>query len=498
MDINASDNQGNTALHVAAQRSMLSFVEALLAAGADPNVKNSQENTPLHQVVSRPQSISDADRDLVRKTLLKLLDACGGAYLLSGLPVNKQHDSILVKAVHQGNFDGAVTIIDHLRAMVTSGKATAAEVKALLNCRNNRGLTPLHEACIWGKTDILQYLMHCKSGDLALFDVNDVDKEGNTALHLAGDRRLTGIATGSLDHVQLLLNTGTFPVNAQNDAGDTPLHIPHLSVEFLDLLLAHGANVTLENKAGDIPLIVQIRSGRAHVVERLLQHMASKQIDLAPFKQALLSTKDSNGNTVAHLLASIDSDMFEALPHELYTMANKEGEKPIHTAIEEKALKVLTALLKSGTTSEEDLEAIRQWRDSYGNSLLHQAVQTDYVAAVLALLDNAHFDVNVENLEMDDFTDGGAPVHVAALAGASDSLKLLLQRGASINSQQNPARDTPLHLAIRFNKFEAVQTLLEQGAVKDIPNREGQTAMQEMRALRGLDDRIRALLNPDD
>lgn len=497
IDVNAADNQGNTALHVAAQRSLLSVVSALLAAGANPCAKNSQENTPIHQVVSRPQATSDVERDLTRKTLVALLVAFGDENLLSGLPVNKQLDSILVKAVHQGNFDGARTIIEHLMAMAKKGKISAEKLKVLLNCRNNRGFTPLHEACIWGKTEILRYLMDCNLDNVPLFDVTEVDNAGNTLLHMAGDRRLTGISTGPLDHVELLLGNGKLSVNTQNSAGETPLHIPHISVEFLDLLLSHGADPSLKNNAGDSTLSVQIRSGRAHVVERLLRHLVGGG-DLAPYKHALVSDRDSNGNTAAHLLASIDSELFGNLPHELHNVQNKNGEKPLHIAIEEKAINVLMVLMKNKALSEEEIEALRQWRDSYGNSLLHQAAQTDNAEAALTLLESAHFDANIANQEMDEFTDGGAPIHVAALAGSTNTILVLLKHGAAVNSQQNPTLDTPLHLAIRFNKAEAVKTLLENGATKDIPNRDGQTAMQEMRSLRGLDEHIRSLLNPEE
>lgn len=482
----------------------MAIVEALLAAGANASAKNLQQNTPLHQSVSRPSSSSEKDQATVRTIVEKLLAAVGEASLATGLPVNKQLDSVLVKAVHQGNMEGAQAIVDFMLALVRKGTINAAQLKALLNQPNDRGFTPFHEACVWAKADMISYLLACSAPSqgesavpVSLFDLSGVDKQGNTVLHMAGDRRLTGIATGSLDHVTLLVSRPECPINVQNQAGETALHIPHISVEFLDALLEHGADVTLKNNAGDSVLAVQIRGGRSHVVERLLRHMTSTlKMDLAPYKNDLLAGRDSGGNTAAHMLADVNSELFTLLPSELREIANGSDETPLDIAIGEKALQVLTPLLSTANAAQ--LEAIRNERDSQGDSLLHHAANMNDVEAILALIDTAKMDVNTANEEMDEFTDGGLPVHLAAHNGCIDALKLLIERGAAVESQQNPAQDTPLHLAVRYNQFDAVQALLNAGASKDIKNREGVSPALEIRSFRGHDERIRKLLLPDE
>lgn len=496
--MNASDNQGNTALHVAAQRSQFPIVSLLLAKGANPSLSNLQGNTPLHQSVSRPTPSSENEKEMTLKTINTLLTAVGEEILANGLPVNKQQDSILVKAVHQGNVDGAKAIIEYMCSLAAKGQISSGEtLKQLLNHKNNRGLSPLHEAFIWAKIDIIQYLLQCEYQSLKLFDTKETDLEGNTVLHMAGDRRLSGISSpSSLDHITTLLKSDDFAVNAQNKNGDTVLHIPHLSVEFVDLILQHGSDVTIRNNAGDLALTVQIRGGRSYVVDRILQHMVTSKIDMDALQTDLLNAADSAGQNIAHLLASIDSDNFAMLPVTLSDRPTQEGLLPIHVAIEEKAIKALTALVKTAQ-AQDVMENIRASRDAYGNSLLHQMVQQDYVDGVLALLDHAKCDVNTTNDDMDEFTDGGLPIHIAALSGAVNSLPILIKHGADINSQANPTKDTPLHLAVRFNKFESVQILLENGASTEIKNRDEQTAVEEIRSLRGLDDRLRKLLLPD-
>lgn len=480
------------------------IVEALLALGADANAKNLQQNTPLHQSVSRPSSGSEKERILVRTVVDKLLSAVGAKVLASGLPVNKQLDSVLVKAVHQGNMEGAQAIVEFMIALVQKGEINATQLKALLNQPNDRGLTPLHEACVWAKADIISYLLSSKApaedgkGEpISLFDLSGVDKEGNTVLHMAGDRRLAGITTSSLEHVELLLSSVDCPLNVTNKAGDSPLHIPHISVEFLDALLLKGADVTLRNNKEESVLSVQIKGGRSHVVERLLHHMTSTlKLDMAPYNTELLAGRDSHGNTVAHMLAEVNSELFATLPSELHAIPNGAGESPLELAINEKALQVITPLLKTAT--EGQLEAVKDERDSQGDSLLHHAANMNDAEAITVLLDFAKMDVNTPNEEMDEFTDGGLPIHLAAHNGCMDVLNLLIERGAAVESQQNPAQDTPLHLAVRFNQYDAVQALMAAGASKDIKNREGVSPALEIRSFRGHDERIRKLLLPDE
>lgn len=484
--MNVGDAQGNTALHVAAQRSLPVAVEALLSAGASPSVKNLQENTPLHQVVSRPVSSSEAEGERSRKTINLLLRP----ELMKDFPLNKQGDSILVKAVHQGNTDGAQVILDWLLQQFKEGTVTAEQVQSLATTKNQKGFNPLHEAAIWAKPDLLSLLLGAKCGDLTLFDINAVDAQGNTALILCGDRRLTGIPGTALDHVQLLLRHG-IPINAQNHAGDSAIHIPHISVEFLTLLLDHGADVTLTNTKNETPLLAQLTGGRAHNVDRILQHMLAKSISIESAKEKIVAARDQHGNTLAHLLAKIDSSKIGVVPPELFSVLNSDNESPLQVAIEEKALTVLTTLVKTASVSE--LDAVKSVRDSQGNSLLHSAVEMDYLDGVIALLDHVKMDVNTPNADMDEFSDGGLPIHLAAMRGSMTVLPVLLSHGAQVDSQANPAQDTPLHLAIRFNHYEAAQALLEKGASKTLKNRDGNAAPEEVLTLKGIDDRFREL-----
>jgi ankyrin repeat protein len=59
--------------------------------------------------------------------------------------------------------------------------ADHGKLQQWISTPNNKGYTPLHEAAIWGNTEIVTDILERK-----LIDVNVGDLDGNTVLHLAG------------------------------------------------------------------------------------------------------------------------------------------------------------------------------------------------------------------------------------------------------------------------------------------------------------------------
>jgi ankyrin repeat protein len=110
---------------------------------------------------------------------------------------NNQGETPLLKTVRQGN----VNAVQCLIAKVLS----VANAAQLASTASNKGYTPVHEAAIWGRADLMKLLLDSK-----LFDVNAQDKEGNTPLHLAGDRKLGAMLLNEdpLGKVRVLLEHG--------------------------------------------------------------------------------------------------------------------------------------------------------------------------------------------------------------------------------------------------------------------------------------------------
>ncbi|MEX0940882.1 MAG: ankyrin repeat domain-containing protein, partial [Candidatus Babeliales bacterium] len=72
---------------------------------------------------------------------------------------------------------------------------------------------------------------------------------------------------------------------------------------------------------------------------------------------------------------------------------------------------------------------------------------------------------------------GDTPLHGASEYGSLEVVKLLLEKGAPIDIQDNFG-DTPLHLASRKGHLEVVKLLLEKRAQIDIKNKNGWTPLR--------------------
>jgi 26S proteasome non-ATPase regulatory subunit 10 len=99
------------------------------------------------------------------------------------------------------------------------------------------------------------------------------------------------------------------------------------------------------------------------------------------------------------------------------------------------------------------------YKDDDGWTALHMAVMNGNNRALEMLLDQPGADINVATNE------GRTLVHQAAKSGRTETLKLLVERGARVDVT-NAAGATPLDLAIKEGRSNAAEYLrsLEQPA----------------------------------
>ncbi len=203
---NKGDKAGNTPLHRAILTENWELADILLQKGADINIENDDGFTPINvaQSVEAVQYLLDHGADPTRS--------------------DEGGNTILHKAAMNGDC-----------AMI---KALLSSRKIDVNVVNENGNTPLNFTCSAEAAKLL--LSHLANPTLA-------DEENNTPLHHAAEIE-------DIELMSILLADRRVDVNAQNDDGQTSLHVGLSGfmnpVETAQLLLKHGANASLRNADG--------------------------------------------------------------------------------------------------------------------------------------------------------------------------------------------------------------------------------------------------------
>ena len=234
-DIHATDEFGNTPLHMACKKTgNAENVNSILTAGADIHTTNNDGNTPLYL----------ACRNTGNTETVKVLLTAGAD-------------------IHTKNKNGNTPL--HLACRKTDNTET---VKVLLTAgadihtKNKNGNTPLHLTCRnTGYTETAKVLLTAGA------DIHSTNTDGNTPLHLACAN------TGNTETVNVLLTAGA-DIHSTNNAGDTPLHLACANTgntETVNVLLTAGADIHSTNNDGNTPLhLACANTGNTETVNVLL------------------------------------------------------------------------------------------------------------------------------------------------------------------------------------------------------------------------------------
>ena len=211
-DVNARDDNGHTALIVAADyKASKEVIQALLAEGADVNARDDDGNTPLHRAAlnGHTQTIQD---------LLAEGANINAANTKGNTPLQIAGEQSHVQTIKVLAAQGAITR-KTLHAAVAENDIKALTIELAqpdtnVNARDEDGNTALHIAAyMYGRTEATKALLAEGA------DVNATNRDGYTPLHYAASKNRT-------EAIKALLANGAH-VNATDDNGyiPTPLHI---------------------------------------------------------------------------------------------------------------------------------------------------------------------------------------------------------------------------------------------------------------------------------
>lgn len=532
IDINSIDDDGNTALHAAAQVNDSELVTFLIYKGANTELKNHQGDTPLHLALKNDgkesaKILAAADgtifaRDGQNKTALELAVSKGQEYydIVISTKTGQMRDvngrnlvHYLVDWENTAALDYAiqkkipVSVEDNnglsplglaysknkslvsVKIAASLLMADAAPLRGYYSyfedsvktrnpsLRFDDGQTPLHLASIFGHTAIVQYLLERGAQTKAK------DILGSTPLHEA-------CRYGQTDIVSLLLSSGSDP-NSQDSLGKSPLLLVIDSakrIEIYDLLLKHKANPNAKDMYGDTPLHIATMNSMDLEVLKLLQQYGA-------------DVNERNKQGITPLALAIDRQRKEHVEFFAKNGADIhaediQGTSPLSRVLSPSRNATMLELLEI-LVNTDNISS----RDSYGNTALHLAVENnaslDQVKYLLSLTN----DVDARN------KNGDSALYIAVQKNRRGIGELLLAKKADVFSSNNenysPLRlalmaggevqewiltsevirsidgtgNTPLHYASEWKLDNAVSVLLEKGANPNAQNSNGETPL---------------------
>lgn len=533
-DINAVDENGNTALHLAAEVNEADLCSFLVIKGADTEKRNNSGDIPLHTAIKNGGIDAAKVLSLVNSDIFEEDANANMAIDLALANGDDWYDAMITRQTGEIRNQDGQSIVHHF-VKTRDEKAIDVCIKKgiPLSVKDVRGKTPLHlafenaenSASVRIAAKLILADAELVRGDFAYFE--DAVKTHNMILRFNDGQTPLHIATidGHTGVVQYILNEKTSIrlsdiLGAQDISGATALHeaVRYGKTDIARLLLKAGAQVDALDSIGKTPMLLIMPVGSQYKsYETLLSYKAN------------INQKDMYGDTVLHVatMSNAPSNVLELLVKAGANVneRNKQGVTPIEIAIEQehaeqvaffaktnadifaedmdgnsplsKALDRPTPDMLKMLVGKENINA----KDSSGNTALHIAIQKDAPIAYIKYLIDAGSDVNARN------KNGDSVLFIAAEKNRRDAGDLLIEKDADIfatNVQNNsPLRialtrggeiqdwmitsktlnttdgsgNTPLHYAAEWQLNNAIINLIQKGAKVTAENANGESAL---------------------
>uniref|UniRef100_A0ABD2WWG8 Uncharacterized protein n=1 Tax=Trichogramma kaykai TaxID=54128 RepID=A0ABD2WWG8_9HYME len=454
--VNAQDERRKTPLIVAVTNGCVKAAEFLLKRGADPNLADEKQLTPLHIICYRSNG-------RLATTFFRINDEFNQTVQIDA------RDNEGRTALHAAIFNGNINLVHILLSRGASP-----------NSADKNGFTPLHFVC--QREDDNVYLARTFFEIGEKFNkpvrIDSRDEDGNTPLHMAIHK----------DHVNLvgfLLRRGANP-NSPNKDGETPLHriceanIDDLAVEMLFKICDEkhqSMQVDAQDKMGQTPLHAAITKGNMKLVEILMRRGANPNL------------ATNIGSTPLHYSCKRDVDEDELMKRffEIGVDVNnlvqvdprdKSGNTPLHWAMKRGHKSMAELVLRKGADPHST--------NDKGETPLHIvcAKEGDDLETVEKFFDvNGELDRPVRVDARDKL--GRTPLYRAVLKGHKRVTIFLLRKGADPNLADEKGC-TPLHVISEdhYDDCDLLELLfkiskeVDRPVQIDVRDNEGRTPLQ--------------------
>lgn len=371
-DVNETDTDKNTCLHLAAGMDHLAVAQILIEKGANVDAKDGNWLTPMHRACRN-------NNDSIVKLLIE-----------NQADINVK-DKEWISPLHVCAANNSLECV----------KLFASELKDRANATDRSGATALHHAALNGNCDMIVFLigMGC--------EVNVHDNNQRSPLHYAA-------STDNSDAIRILVSSGG-KLNARDKTSKTPIHFAAASgsLNAMQTLLDLGGDITAVAVCGSNALHWAALNGQDDIIEELLRR-----------KYDLINSTDCRGLTPLHLASgsAVGAAAVEALvlhiPHLNINALDKRNRSAMHLAAQFGRTTALQELIRCEADSNISEKGTMMVP-------LHYAIKSNNVHIVDCLLARPSVSVDVVD------SAGMSPLHYAAFYSLPNMVKHLLSCSAS-------------------------------------------------------------------
>jgi len=415
VDLNQPNRKGLSAMHLAAAMpDRVDMICRLHELGADIQIKDRAGNTPLHLALRSRHGPAATDR---------LLDL--------SCDVNVQN-SALQTPLHVAADEG------HLPAV----RRMMAESTPNVNLVDRRGRSALQLAINSRHDQLACVLIEHKA------DVRIRDSKGNSPVHLAVRNALPLTTAALLAHPAV-------QVNASNQHQVTALHFAahRGSASFVRLLAQHpDIDADALDAEGRTPLVVAALRGHSDVCALLLRQTTVNLPTHTGFT-ALHAAAEGGHADVLSVLTAVETDI---------NRCDCQGHTPLHVAVLGGHASATRTLLRAGANPNA--------LDHRHRSPLHLAAVRGQCDVIVSLIAGG------ASLDSTD-AEGSTALHVCLWAENEAAAKALVDAGANVNTADEVAGLTPLHVAVQQGLVDSAAMLLEHEADSLLVEKEGRSPL---------------------
>ncbi|UJR37741.1 hypothetical protein I4U23_030436 [Adineta vaga] len=455
--VNTQNFKHQTPLHTAILHNNENAVHQLLAGGADPNIVDENENSPLHLSTI---FMSRSDQSNI---LFALVSQHPELLCL------KNKNSLIPLHIALKNFD--YQSIGYLMPE-NEGKLIEQAQRSLL-IMDSIGRHSLHYAANSGLITFIERYFKSMTKDI----INQQDSFGLTPLHYAC------IKWHGLDAIDILLKLGG-DVNIKcHTYGAIPLHyilVYCYSSDTIEQLIKAGSDALISTKHGETCLSYGIMQNDIYLLKILFKSI-KESATYDKSKLIFLSCLHGKDNSLEYLIENLSDIDLNATMNDgmtalmlacyyghcscvhllLHRKVNVkqineiDGKTSLHYAALNGRTDCMLALVQELQTNPDDLKTIIDLKDKAGKTALHYCVEHSSPSCIRLLVNFGGANPNVTDLF------SLSPLHYCAIYNGEESLQELLDaHDIQVNIADKNNR-LPLHYAAASGNVTILSTLAD-------------------------------------